>query len=222
MTTSVILKMNVPSSDTHMRILGLDPGTRVVGYGVIDLKNRQIVGVAAGVWRLDAKEQIAHRLAQLAVEFRQAVRLYQPTHLSIELAFLAENVRSALYLGQSRGVVLSEAHQHGLFINEVSATSAKKMLTGYGRADKSMVAHMVSQILKLDVSSLPFDATDALCLAYALAIQTSRMGGQASTLDNSSHGSIKTEMLKQWEASNKTRRQGKGKLRESWERHLQK
>lgn len=205
--------------DRHMRILGLDPGTRVVGYGIIDLRNQQITGVAAGVWRLDATQQIAHRLAQLAVEVRQAVVTYKPTHLSLELAFVAENVRSALYLGQSRGVVLAEAHLGGLAIHEISATSAKKMLTGYGRADKGTVAHMVSSLLKIDVASLPFDATDALCLAYALAIKTSRMSA-TSVSTSVELPSENQKTVAEWDASHRNRKKGNGKARAAWEKLL--
>lgn len=199
-----------------MRILGLDPGTRVVGYGVIDVVDNKIVGIAAGVWRLDAKQHIAYRLAQLAVELRKTIESYRPTHLSLELAFLAENVRSALYLGQSRGVVLSESHQMGLLIHEISATSAKKMLTGYGRADKTTVSQMVSKILKLDVASLPHDATDALCIAYALAVKVNQT--QMTLVTELS--TQQQELLKEWGDSNRLKRKGRKSDKDAWARAL--
>lgn len=156
-----------------MRIIGIDPGTRLAGYGVIDLKEQghRPQAVAAGAWKLKAEQDLPARLARLAIEFRKVVELYRPTHLCIELSFLAENPRTALFLGHARGVVLSEAHQFGLNITEISATSAKKIITGNGRADKVTVAKMMSSLLGFTLEKLPFDATDALAIAYADAMR---------------------------------------------------
>ena len=98
---------------------------------------------------------------------RKILDLYKPTHLCLELSFLADNPRTALFLGHSRGVILSEAYQYNLIITEISATSAKKMISGNGRADKLSIAKMMSNLLGFPMEKLPFDATDALAIAYA-------------------------------------------------------
>lgn len=156
-----------------MRIIGIDPGTRQAGYGVIDFENQsyKFQAVAAGAWKLKAEQDLPARLARLAIELRKVLALYKPTHLCIELSFLADNPRTALFLGHARGVVLSEAHQFGLNISEISATSAKKIITGNGRADKVTVAKMMSSLLGFSLEKLPFDATDALAIAYADAMR---------------------------------------------------
>ncbi len=161
-----------------MRIIGIDPGTRIAGYGIIDLTPRFApIAVAAGAWKLETvkneekKYPLPARLAALAIELRRVLEMYKPTHLCVELSFLAENPKTALFLGHARGVILSEAYQHNLVITEISATSAKKMIAGNGRADKLVVAKMMSKLLGFSMEKLPFDATDALAIAYADALR---------------------------------------------------
>lgn len=160
-----------------MRIIGIDPGTRIAGYGIVDTHARAgPTPVAAGAWKLDTslpqqKQHLAERLANLAIELRRVLEAYKPTHLCLELSFVASNPRTALFLGHARGVVLSEAHQYRLTITEMSATSAKKMIAGNGRAGKEDVARSMGRLLGFDVAKLPFDATDALALAYADALR---------------------------------------------------
>ena len=167
-----------------MRIIGIDPGTRVAGYGIIDFNlYSSPVPIAAGAWKLDSicdenkKSSLASRLASLALELRQILDLYKPTHLCLELSFLADNPKTALYLGHARGVVLSEAYQYKLIITEISATSAKKMISGNGRAEKAAIAKVMSHLLGFSMDKLPFDATDALAIAYADALRYKLNGG---------------------------------------------
>lgn len=182
-----------------MRILGIDPGTRVAGYGIVEVQGTKIIGVAAGVWRLGNDLELPERLAKLSIEFRRVLAAHSPSHLCIELAFLAKNPRSALFLGHARGVVLSEAFQAGLLIDEVSATSAKKMLTNYGRADKESVARTIAQVLRINVDSLPLDATDALCIAYSQAVRLQQEKLAAATTMSSEA----RELLETWKKSSR-------------------
>jgi crossover junction endodeoxyribonuclease RuvC len=165
------------------------------------MQETTIKGVAAGVWKLDEKMPLAARLAALAIEFRRTVQVFQPTHLCLELAFLADNARSALFLGHARGVILSEGHQCGLEISEISATSAKKMITNYGRADKQSVAKMVSHLLSINIDNLPFDATDALGIAYSQALREQQHN---MTVHASKHLSAEQkDVLAAWTAGRK-------------------
>ncbi len=151
-----------------IQIIGIDPGTRLAGYGIVQIQNNRITAVAAGAWRLDkGKAALPERLGRLAVEFREVLEMYKPTHLCVELAFLATNPKTALYLGHARGAILAEAYQHKLIISEMSATKAKKIATGHGHTDKVMVAKVMSAVFGFKLNQLPLDATDALAIAYA-------------------------------------------------------
>ncbi len=167
-----------------MRIIGIDPGTRIAGYGIIDISSHsRPIPIAAGAWKLETvrdaqkKSPLPARLATLAIELRKVFAQYKPTHLCLELSFLADNPKTALFLGHSRGVILSEAYQYNLMITEISATSAKKLISGNGRADKMCIARMMSQLLGFSMEKLPFDATDALAIAYADALRYKLNGG---------------------------------------------
>lgn len=156
------------------RIIGVDPGTRVAGYGVVDIDSRgRILAVAVGAWKLPEKDTLAQRLAALAIHFRRVASAYNPQVLCIELPFVAANVRSALTLGAARGVILAEAAHHGMEVSEMSATSAKKIITGNGYSAKEKVAGALGSLLQVEFGRLPFDATDALALAYAFAFTRS-------------------------------------------------
>ncbi|WP_158999516.1 crossover junction endodeoxyribonuclease RuvC [Pigmentibacter ruber] len=188
-----------------MRILGIDPGTRMAGYGIIEIQNSgKILAVAAGAWDLNANQELASRLATLAIEFRRVVAAYAPTHLCIELSFLAENPRSALYLGHARGVVLSEAHQSGLKISEISATSAKKIISGNGRCNKNEIAKIMSSLLGFQMQSLPLDATDALSIACADAMRIKQSSFHSSSIIDKSDSNKK--ILEEWSKSKKQKR----------------
>lgn len=187
-----------------MRILGIDPGTCIAGYGIIDLLDfGTMKAVAAGAWNLEAKQNLASRLASLAIEFRRVVESYKPTHMCLELSFLAENPKTALYLGHARGVILSEAHQHGLIISEISATSAKKIVSGKGRADKVSIAKVMSAILGFQLDQLPFDATDALAIACADAI---RIQKQNINLNSIERKDSNYNIILQWKNKNCTKK----------------
>lgn len=187
-----------------MRVIGIDPGTRVAGYGVVELTDRGIQGVAAGVWRLGSESELAVRLGALAIEFRRVLAAYSPQHLCLELAFVSRNPRSALFLGHARGVILSEAHQAGLVIHEISATAAKKSVTSHGRADKESVARSMSQLLRVRLDDLPFDATDALCIAYARALSL-----RAVLQDSTGLPTERSRFFESWKKSEHQRRRAK-------------
>lgn len=156
-----------------MRVLGIDPGTRVAGYGLIDLdeSTARLQGIAAGVWRFDPQLSLAARLSSLALELQRIIELYSPQVVCVEQAFVAQNVRSALFLGHARGVVLAHCHSAGLEVFELAPTAVKKAVVAHGRAGKDTVAHALSSLLGIDFKNLPHDASDAMGVAYAHALR---------------------------------------------------
>lgn len=154
-----------------IRVVGIDPGTRIAGFGIVDLLGRDVRAVTAGAWNLKGDLPLAARLAELSRSFKKLLDEYKPTHVCIELAFVGENVRSALFLGHARGVILAESYERGLPISELSATTVKKRLTNYGRADKESVARMIGLALNISTETFSSDATDALAIAHALAME---------------------------------------------------
>ncbi len=188
-----------------MRILGIDPGTRIAGYGIIELNSLgNLTAVAAGAWDLNANKELSSRLATLAIEFRRVVQVYCPTHMCVELSFLAENPRTALYLGHARGVILSEAHQSGLKISEISATSAKKIISGNGRCDKASIAKIMSSLLGFQLNILPYDATDALAIACADAMRMKEncFANSPENIQNTANNKI----IAEWKKSKKVKK----------------
>lgn len=166
-----------------MRILGIDPGTRVAGYGVVDLSpDGRVKGIAAGVWRFDPQLPLAARLSSLALELLRVVELYKPETVCVEQAFVAQNIRSALFLGHARGVVLAHSHQCGLVVHELAPTAVKKAVLAHGRSSKESIAHALSSILGISFENLPHDASDALGIAYAHALRERVARAQGTTV----------------------------------------
>lgn len=167
-----------------MRVLGIDPGTRVAGYGLIDLDEptARLQGVAAGVWRFDPQLSLAARLAALALELQRVIELYSPQAVCVEQAFVAQNIRSALYLGHARGVVLAHCHRAGLDVYELAPTAVKKAVVAHGRAGKDTIAHALSNLLGIDFKNLPHDASDAMGIAYAHALREKIARARGSTV----------------------------------------
>lgn len=148
-------------------ILGIDPGTRVLGYGALSWELRRPRMLSAGVIRANARWAISRRLGHLAVELERLFAEIHPGVVVVESAFASRNVRSALRLGEARGVVLACASRAGAEVIEMAPASAKKAVLGHGGASKHQVARMVgSQLGERDLE-LPEDATDALALALA-------------------------------------------------------
>lgn len=163
----------ISKETSKVRTIGIDPGTRFAGYGIVESYSGRIYAIAAGGWRLNKNNApLPERLGRLVCGLREVVQIYQPHKLCLELSFLADNPKTALYLGHARGAILAEAFQLNLEISEISATSAKKIITGHGRSDKKTVAQVMSSLLGFQLEQLPLDATDALAIAYADATKS--------------------------------------------------
>lgn len=148
-----------------MRILGIDPGTGILGFGVIEAKNGKAQLVDAGVIRTPVKEDDAVRLQTIYDELTDIITQTKPTELSVEKLFFAQNVTTAMTVAQARGVVLLCGMQAGLSIYEYTPLQIKQALTGYGRADKKQMQEMVRVILGLKDAPKPDDCADALAAA---------------------------------------------------------
>lgn len=148
-----------------MRILGIDPGTGILGFGVIDVDRGQATLVDAGVIRTPVKEDDAVRLLTIYEELQEIIALHKPTSMSVERLFFARNVTTAMTVSQARGVVLLCGMQGGMTIAEYTPMQIKQAVTGYGKADKKQIQEMVRVILKLKEIPRPDDAADALAAA---------------------------------------------------------
>jgi crossover junction endodeoxyribonuclease RuvC len=148
-----------------MRILGIDPGTGILGFGVIDVAKGKAQLVDAGVIRTPVKEDDAVRLHTIYEELTDIIAQNKPQAMSVEKLFFARNVTTAMTVSQARGVVLLTAMQAGLEIHEYTPMQIKQALTGYGKADKKQVQEMVKVILGLKAIPKPDDAADALAAA---------------------------------------------------------
>jgi crossover junction endodeoxyribonuclease RuvC len=145
-------------------VLGIDPGTRVLGYGAIVIGSRGPRLLAAGVLRARDGD-VPARLGRLRGELDLLFERLAPDVIVVEQAFAARNVQSALRIGEGRGVVLCCAAHRGAQIVQYAPAVAKKSLVGSGAADKSQVARMVEHLLGRKSKDLPLDASDALALA---------------------------------------------------------
>ncbi len=153
-----------------MRIIGIDPGTGILGFGVIeiDAKNKAHL-VDAGVIRTPVKEDDAVRLHTIYEELLDIITSTKPQAMSVEKLFFAQNVTTAMTVAQARGVVLLAGQQNGLAIHEYTPLQIKQAITGYGRADKKQMQEMVRVILGLKEVPKPDDCADALAAALCHA-----------------------------------------------------
>jgi crossover junction endodeoxyribonuclease RuvC len=152
-----------------MRIIGIDPGTGILGFGVIESNGGKNQLVDAGVIRTPVKEDDAVRLQTIYEEITDIIADTKPQEMSIEKLFFAQNVTTAMTVAQARGVVLLAGMQAGLKISEYTPLQIKQSLTGYGRAEKKQMQEMVRVLLGLKQVPQPDDCADALAAALTHA-----------------------------------------------------
>ncbi len=148
-----------------MRVLGIDPSLQSTGFGIVEENAGRLSPVAFGIIKPTAKLPLHLKLAEIKSELEELIRAYGPAEASIENAFYAQNMRTALLLGQVRGAILVAVAGAGCGLAEYSALEIKKAVTGYGQADKEQVLTMVRALLGLDDDRIPLDASDALAAA---------------------------------------------------------
>jgi crossover junction endodeoxyribonuclease RuvC len=149
-----------------MRVLGIDCGSEYTGYGVVEeYADRRLVCCVAGAIKLKSGVAMAVKLEKIFADLSAIIIQHQPEMVAIEDVFYAVNVKSALKLGQVRGVAMLAASTAGLHVAEYSPLSIKSAVVGYGRADKYQVQQMVMRLLDLSEPPQPMDVSDALAIA---------------------------------------------------------
>lgn len=149
-----------------MRVLGVDCGGEYTGYGVVEIyPGGKLSCLSCGAIKLSPREPLPRRLSRIYVQLGAIISEHQPDEVAIEDVFYALNVKSALKLGQVRGVAMLAAASAGLDVSEYSPLTIKASVVGYGRAEKQQVQHMVTRLLDLSSPPEPMDASDALAIA---------------------------------------------------------
>jgi crossover junction endodeoxyribonuclease RuvC len=149
-----------------MRVLGIDCGTECTGYGVVELDARnELLCIAFGGIVMSRQTPMADRLCTIFDKLSRIIEEHRPDQVAIEDVFYAVNVKSALKLGQARGVAMLAASAQGLPVSEYSPLSIKSAVVGYGKAEKEQVQMMVGRLLRLEEVPQPADAADALAIA---------------------------------------------------------
>ena len=154
-----------------VRVLGIDPGTAVTGYGVVEPADGQSGRlIECGVIRTSPRQAMFRRLMTLYDGVTQLIERHAPTVVAVETAFYGRNVRTTLTLGQTRGVVLLAAAKAGVEVAEFPPATVKKSVVGEGGAAKAQVAYMVQRLLRLKEAPAPSDAADACAIALTYLI----------------------------------------------------
>lgn len=148
-----------------MIIVGIDPGTAITGYGVTEHTGNKHKILECGVIRSSKQDNMAMRLHDLYQGLTHIIEQFKPDHLAVEELFFNKNVKTALTVGQARGVILLTAQLRGVPVFEYTPLQVKQAVVGYGRAEKKQVQYMVKAILNLTDIPKPDDAADALAVA---------------------------------------------------------
>jgi len=154
-----------------MRILGVDPGTLITGYGIVDFENNEIKHVASGIIKINAYKEQAKRLQVIYAEINSLIKKFRPNEFALETAFYGKNVQSTLKIGYARGASMLVAIHNDLPIKEYSPREIKKAVVGNGAASKNQVQFMMKKLLCLKNNKIKFDETDALAVAVCHAFK---------------------------------------------------
>ena len=152
-----------------MIILGIDPGYALAGWGIIKKKGQQLEFIACGCFETPKNMPHANRLKTLSDELQKVIKKYKPEILAIEELFFFKNLKTAIKVAESKGVILTTAMNSKMKIEEFTPLQIKQAVVGYGRADKNQVGQMVKLILNLKSVPQPDDAADAVAVAITCA-----------------------------------------------------
>lgn len=160
-----------------MLILGIDPGTAIMGYGLIEKKGQNLFPVTYSCWRTPADMPMPQRLRHLYESLENLLLKYSPDVMAVEELFFNRNTTTALSVGQARGVVLLGAARNNIEVFEYTPLQVKQAVVGYGKADKQQIQFMVRALLSLQETPKPDDTADALAIAICHAHSMRRIDG---------------------------------------------
>ncbi len=150
----------------NYKILGIDPGTNVLGYGLLEIRGKEVKIVDLGVIHLEKYKDHQTKLKEIFLQLQEIIEAYLPREMAVEAPFFGKNVQSMLKLGRAQGVAMAAAMTMGVSITEYAPKKIKKAITGNGNASKEQVWQMLNRILKTKIETKYLDATDALAAAY--------------------------------------------------------
>lgn len=154
------------TNQDNYKILGIDPGTNILGYAVLEVNGRKAKIITFGVIKLFKEEDQADKLKEIFLQVQEIIESYLPKHMAIEAPFFGKNVQSMLKLGRAQGVAIAAGITMGLTVHEYSPKRIKQSVTGNGNASKEQVSAMLESILNVKIDAKYNDATDALATAY--------------------------------------------------------
>lgn len=155
----------IHNTSKTLRVLGIDPGTAIVGWAVLEEKEGKVESVAYGYISTHKDNSTAHRLLEVATDLERIIRKYQPNEAAVEDLFFFKNVKTVIKVSQARGAILLTLEKLNVIINEYTPLQVKQAITGYGRAEKSQMQLMAKNILKLKEIPKPDDTADAIAIA---------------------------------------------------------
>jgi crossover junction endodeoxyribonuclease RuvC len=153
------------TEQSSKRIIGIDPGSRFCGYGILDIERKKIAAAGCSVIQISDRKPLTERLRILYDEICKVLDEYKPNIAAIETMFYGKNFQGIFSLGHARGVILLALSQRDIPIHEYSPREVKKAVTGNGNASKQQIRYMIAQLLPLTKSDLSSDAADALAIA---------------------------------------------------------
>ncbi len=165
------------SADTY-KLLGIDPGTNILGYAIIEVRKKKLYLVQHGVLKLSHLESHQLKLKSIFERIQQLIEQYQPKEMAIEAPFFGKNVQSMLKLGRAQGVAIAAAITKGVEMTEYAPKKIKQSVTGSGNSSKEQVAAMLESILNQKLTQLSLDATDALAAAVCHYYQSTSVLGK--------------------------------------------
>jgi len=149
-----------------MRVLGIDPSIRSTGFGIIEFSQNAYTVLSYGVIKPSRSLLFHHKINEIKNQVEKLITDFSADEVAIENLFYAQNIKTAITLGQARGAILVAIASHNCSLYEYSALEIKKAVTGYGQADKDQVKTMIKTLLKIDDEGIETDASDALAAAY--------------------------------------------------------
>lgn len=149
-----------------MRVLGIDPSIQSTGFGIIEYRQNRYAVLSYGVIKPSRRLLFHQKINEIRTRVEDLIKTYKPEEVAIENPFYAQNIKTALTLGQVRGAALVAVASTACSLHEYSALEIKKAVTGYGQADKNQVKQMIKTLLHIEDEALPTDASDALAAAF--------------------------------------------------------